>query len=132
MELLQSHVKPLGEIGGYDAGEAVLEMFDDRVVKVFEWREDNYQGRVFVVYELGGMYFYAYAHFGSCSGCDDWIDAQPKHKTYFVETTLKEFVGVNCLKDIVLDRYTHPELRSKWDEFIGVDRHIKVDVGLAL
>jgi len=118
LETLKSHVKPLTSIDAYDEGEAILCMFDEHVHKVFEWREDNYQGSVFVVYKLDDMFIYGHGSFGSCSGCDSWIDATPQQKQTVLEDLLNGFQSVHQISDIAFGKYIHSELRQAWYDFV--------------
>lgn len=37
--------------------------------------EDDYQGRAYALYRFEGLWFVVQTYFGSCSGCDDWMDS---------------------------------------------------------
>lgn len=77
LEELFTHLIPLQVLHDecYDIGDVVVKLFDDQVETVYFYKEDDYQGTACAVYKYKDKYCYVQESFGSCNGCDPWIDA---------------------------------------------------------
>ena len=42
--------------------------------RIADFEEEEYQGRAYALYYYDGRWFTVHTNFGSCSGCDDWMD----------------------------------------------------------
>ena len=97
----------------YNAGEVILNMFDKHVKILESFIEEDYQGSSYAIYEYKHHYFYLSESFGSCSGCDEWIDRSVKcHMSYINRIVSNIFLYKN-LWEIPLDiSYAHPTWRT--------------------
>lgn len=88
---------------------------------VFHWREEDYQGSIFVVYEYTFKnvlyYLYISSGYGSCSGCDSWLAAidegycENKQEMHdYIETEYNNLYVVDDKNDIKLSPYSHSTL----------------------
>ncbi len=100
--------------------------------RVFYWREEDYAGSIFAIYEYkfkGKIYYFCMeTGFGSCGGCDYWIsicdeeiyskdvksDQYNLIKSYFDLFYIKED------KNTILDdyNYPHPELIKVFNQWL--------------
>ena len=115
---LFSHLKSPEDISAYDTGDAFCNMFDESVEKVFEWDEQDHQGTVMVVYKFEGIYFYGYASYGSCSGCDEWMAGDESSRSRQLQRMFDHLDQAENLWEICLNRYHHPRLRYEWIELM--------------
>ena len=90
----------------------VLEEFtSDEVEVVFDLRERDYQGNIWTLLKIdlaGGIYAIYRDGFGSCSGCDGFIDASPEERYDYVKSTLAEgncrtFFSLSDICDYLLE-----------------------------
>lgn len=117
-ERLRTHLRHPDDMDADNDGEAFLGMFDDGVRQVFTWDEDDYQGSVMAVYEFEDSYFYGHARYGSCSGCDAWIDASLRSQRKLLDKHFRRLVEVDSLWKVRLDTFAHPDLRKQWTSFV--------------
>ena len=76
------------------------------------------------VYKFEDSFFWGMTHYGSCSGCDPWMDADPKDQKELFDEYLSELTEVKNIWEIQFDKYTHPDLRNTWETFIESEGHL--------
>ena len=101
MKDLQSHVRSVDDLQKlcYDMGDVVLNLFDDDIERMFSYKGDDHQGVACVVLSYKGKYIWLYECFGSCSGCDDWIDGGTVNCTAILSRIVGN-INNNIAKDL--------------------------------
>jgi hypothetical protein len=62
----------------YGVGDILISLFkdDSDVETIYSYKDDDYSGEAFVVYKYKEKYFYLQEYFGSCDGCDNWMNSR--------------------------------------------------------
>ena len=112
-----SYIEPT-YFSGMNSIEVFKVLFEPPVKLIFYWGEDDYQGSLFVVYQMDNVFFYIESRFGSCGGCDAFeacisiIECNNE-----IESTFNEGQVCTDLNVIEFGKYSHPELISSWNAF---------------
>jgi hypothetical protein len=92
------------------------ELFNEPVKRIFYWKEEDYGGRLFVIYEYksdtDGVYYAAFdGEFGSCSGCDTFEGTESQEE--LDDNVHKIFADIqlsDSLDHIEHKEHAHPDL----------------------
>ena len=110
------------EYGSPCAKHVYKHMFKEPIKRIFEWEEEAWQGTIYVLYEYvrkSKTYFIEiYGHFGSCGGCDPFMDADNEQYKERIMKALKTECNIyTSLSNIPIRKYIHPELKQKLLQF---------------
>ena len=113
---------PKFEYGSPSAKHVYRHMFKKPIKRIFEWEEEAWQGTIYVLYEYvrkSKTYFIEiYGHFGSCGGCDPFMDADNEQYKERIMKALKTECNIyTSLSKIPIRKYIHPELKQKLSLF---------------
>ena len=127
MDKLENKIRPLTKLEEIceDSADVILNLFnesDTSISKVFEWKQDDYEGSAFVVYKYDKQYFHLTERFGSCPGCDDWLASSTHQRLLMIEIICDDIVDnmVDNLQEVdkaINWDFRHPELCNKWQLF---------------
>jgi len=109
---------PKFEYGSPGAKHVYKHMFTAPIKMIFSWEEEDWQGTVYVIYEyvLNNKPYYieVNGHFGSCGGCDPFMDADnEQYKDRIIKALKTECNVYTSLSRIPIRKYIHPELKQK-------------------
>lgn len=116
IDQLRQHVRPVEDIEEdcYGMGEVPRSIFDEHVKCLESFCEEDYQGSSYALYEFAGRYFVIEENFGSCSGCDGWIDASTDDHEKTIHGILDNIHPCDNLWEIPVNlQYVHPTWRWK-------------------
>jgi hypothetical protein len=122
---IRSHLKVLQNIEDYyDMGDVVVDLFDNEVECIYKFKEDHVAVAVYRFPD--GCYSWIDRAFGSCSGCDEWIDSYDVRWNESLERIVKD-LELNMVDEIykitfLLEtgmRYYHRELKNGWIELLN-------------
>lgn len=113
---LRRHLADPDSFETYDNAEvALFGMFGDAVPAVFTWSEGDYQGTAMAVYAFEGRYVYGVCRYGSCSGCDSFVDEHREGRLCALNLQFDAMEVADSLQDVRLGDYPHPDLVAKWN-----------------
>lgn len=107
---LYKHLTSIELMNAYHSGEALKYMFDNDIEKVFEWDENDYQGVVMMIWKFENKYIYGNTSYGSCSGCDSWIDADIDLQKSQLKGLFDDLTIVDNIWEIDIGDYPHSEM----------------------
>lgn len=100
----------------YNSQNFYKKMFRQPVRLLFYWCEEDWQGRLFVIYSYKHKYIYTNSYFGSCEGCDSFPNTE--------ESLIKKFNSLNICDNInninihgYDPKYTNPDLVKNFEKF---------------
>ena len=113
---LHIHTLPIEQIEekSYNIGDVPFNMFDDNIIVVASFNTNDYRGSSYCIYEFDNYYFYISVCYGSCSGCDEWIDNSSEKHESCIQRILSNLNPVRNLWEIDLDdfQYSYPTWRE--------------------
>ena len=117
---LRCHLSSLQYIeeSSYNQGNVIFYLFDEDVKVIESFNEEDCQGSCYIIYEFENMYFYLKESYGSCSGCDEWIDNTSEAHELTIERILNNITAVHNLWELPiydgdLYGYAHFSWRTK-------------------
>ena len=97
----------------FNACDVLYEMFDEHVKILESYNEDTYHGSSYVIYEYKQHYFYVSESFGSCPGCDEWIENNSENHVAYIDRIVSNIILYKNLWEIPFDiYYSHPTWRK--------------------
>lgn len=99
-------------------------LFYEPVERIFYWREEDWQGSLFVVYRLriqdsADCYAYVMGYFGSCSGCDYIEGTKHAHELNLkVKNIFNDIQFTKDIQSIELGKCVHPDLLQNWKDYL--------------
>jgi hypothetical protein len=116
LDQLRQHVRPIGDIEEDcdRMDEVPRSIFDEHVECLESFCEEDYRGSSYALYEFAGKYFVLEECFGSCSGCDGWMDASTDDHENTIHRIIDNIQPCEHLWEIpVILQYVHPTWRWK-------------------
>jgi hypothetical protein len=102
------------------------QLFNFPVTNVFYWHEEDYQGSIYSIFQFKTYIILVRGGFGSCSGCDFWIDLyEGRYNKYemirrgneHIEKIYNSIEVYNSIDDIVFGDYCHPDFKCQFERF---------------
>lgn len=112
---LSKHVRSVEDIDGECRGmiDVPTSIFDEHVKCLASYSEDDYQGISHALYTFADKYFIVEECFGSCGGCDGWMDASQEYHQEIVDGIVNNIVPCDNLWEISVNlNYVHPTWRN--------------------
>jgi hypothetical protein len=91
-------------------------LFKEPIKRIFYWCEEDWQGKLFVIYYYKNKYIYVSGYFGSCEVCDGFPQDEES-----LQRTFRCINVCNDVNDINIHgynpEYTHPQLVKDFEKF---------------
>jgi hypothetical protein len=112
---LRKHVRSVRDIDDDCRGmiDVPTSLFNEHVQCLASFCEEDYQGTSHALYTFADKYFIIEETFGSCSGCDGWMDASSEDHQKIIDGIVDDIAPCDNIWEIPVDLdYTHPTWRN--------------------